>query len=633
MKSLNGYLKKILSLISLCFFLSSFQIHKAQAQESDFNISTSFIHEIQNDRVDTKLTIHIRSDITKVISFYTASINTKDISPKCMLIDGEDLHCTKYNRTSITDVQFDLKNRVVKPDFPLEIVLTYSTPLNSKTALGLPSSMLDAKTDDVTIIYPENMGKYRWASDSISSQKLVDGKYELLINNPSYKQISIFFTEKIQYKFSINRVFTNTTGSEPQTFELIVPSDTEIQSILWEQIEPLPNSTVMDEDGNYILKYIVKEGESIDCKISGYIQKENPEKEDDYIPPYLLKSSGYWEISDFSEIKRIHAFLKEKGVNTNGTITDIEILKKEQKQELYKYLYQYVIHRLETTKNVKLGIDNTIRSGTTSLIKNSSNANPIDYADFYMALLRYFSIPSRMVLGYVSNVTSYTTDGFYHYWIEYYDSTTNKWVSADPFMEEHLEHPLLGSPLNDHIVILKRGKSSVSPTLTFYSPLDFTISLANETHVEKVLELKAELSFEKYDITERQARAYMLTSNTGNVTISKISLRKSNLGNIRSYIDSVNNENSLILLPRQNSSIQLNIPHEKIKEPYVYITASYGNSSTTEKEIMVESVISDGIPIYTKILSKILSIISFVIAILLIYAGIKLIKRAKWKQQ
>jgi len=271
--------------------------------------------------------------------------------------------------------------------------------------------------------------------------------------------------------------------------------------------------------------------------------------------------------------------------------------------------------------------------GASAVIKDGNSANPIDYVDFYIALLRHFSIPSRMVLGYISNISGNTTDGYYHYWVEYFDITKNEWVTADPFLEKYLKKSFFERELADHIAIVKRGKNPLAPTLTFYTPTDFLLSVDEGEYKEKDLSINADLSTDTYDITQKHLKAYINFSNSGNIAISDISFKKSNFGTITKYIDTVNNTTSALLLPKQNLNIQLNIPYEKIDSSEVYITAEVKSITGNTQNIIMRREIPNGIPSYIVIISKILSVLTFLGISLLLYILFKISKRFLWTQR
>ena len=631
MKSLNGYLKKILLFISL---FSLFFLHfktDTLAQDSQFLVNSYFVHTINTDSVDTKITIQLTTETTRVLSIYTATIQAKNISPKCYINKTEEVQCDRYNRTSVTDIQFGFNNKVITPENPFEIIITYTTPHSNEISYNLPSKVLDTNTKEVIVKYPKGKGEFSWASENIQNKGQEGNLYTITFQKPQNPEISLFFTKDIQYKFVVNRVFSNPT-EQVQTFELILPMDSEFQKVLWKEINPMPSFSTIDEDGNYIFSYMVEANKTIDCHITGFIQKEtstNTTQPKDF----LTKNTGYWEITDTTEIQRVHSFLKDKGLEIHPDITDISLLSEKQKEIFYKYLYQYVIYRLDYKKNIKLGQVESPRTDIPSIIKNSSSLSALDFANFYIALLRHFSIPSRMVLGYISNISGYTTDGYYHYWVEYYDDTKQQWVSVDPFMEEYRKQNLFGNDFADHIAIIRRGKNPMTPTLTFYTPNDFLVTLENKDIQEKRLIINKSFSLEDYDITKKYLKGYINLSNSGNIAISDIRLEKSSLGKISQYIDSTSNTTSTLLLPGQNHNIQLNLPFEKINSNEIMIAGKVSNISGVSEDIVLKTKIPNGIPTYVIILSKVLSFIVFSVIILFSYVIFKSIKKYKWTQQ
>lgn len=624
MRGLIGYLKKILFLSSILALTLSLA-QKTSAAEP-FQIYTSFEHKIESKNISTEAILQIRSDSPRVISYYTASIPQKNLDILCYLVKtNKRINCTTFHRGSNTDVLLELNNAVVKKDAPLEVMLRYKVSNDSGNAFNISSKILDTTTSSVLIQYPKTIGEPLWTSDPLSSIKAVKDSFQILINKPIHPTISILFGEKVSYKFSISRNLQNTT-EENQTFELIVLPDTKDQTVIWTDISPLPNSAVLDENGNYVFKYIVPPSQSMECKIDGYVEKiisEEKEKGADH----LTKPTGYWKIVNSSEWIRVQTYMKRHNLNILKDFDDIESLKTEEKEIFYKALYKYVVEKLNFNKNLTLGIETTARLGANILTESALESAPIDYADFYIALLRHYKIPSRMVIGYVSEISGYTADGFYHYWVEYYDSTLSKWIIADPFLSDYLNKDLFKSDFFDHITVLKRGKSSVSPNITFYSENDFKVEFSPSEKEEISFSPTAELTFEKLKSTDQYLKGYLYILNSGNIAINRHSLEKSNIENVRKYIDPVNNIYSKIILPKQSATIQLNIPYNSIHTSNIFLNITLANNSSNQKNFLLEQNVTEILPIYILIISKIISISVFLVGFFLIYFGIKKIRK------
>jgi hypothetical protein len=633
MKDLTGYLKKILYLFSISFFFSILfsNISSQSLASEDFSINTNFNHLLTSESVETEVILQVNSTGPRVISYYTASIPLSNLRTTCKNYKtGEPLECSYYHRGSVTDVLIHLNNSITRPENPLEIAITYSTPINEANSYNVFSEVLDTKTAGVTITYPKEMGEPFWSSDPIQSIRLKGQDYlEIYIGSPTQQSVSLLFGESVTYRFDIKKVFSNTINDENQTFELYVPSDTYSQLIIWDDISPLPNTALQDEDGNYIFKYVVGPNETIDCTVSGYIQMLNVDQEQSADFLFLTEKTGYWTISNNTEFTRVNTYLRRRGLEVDNSFDNIENLQDSERELFYRYVYQYVIDRLDFSKDINLGITNETRLGANTLTENPNNSSAIDYADFYIALLRKYNIPGRLVVGYVSNITGYTSDGFYHHWVEYYDTQQEKWIVADPFLEDYFEKPLFGNPFYDHIVIIRRGKSAVAPKLSFFTETDFLVRSETELEITGTFNFNSDLSFEELISTKRYLRGYLYISNTGNTTINNFEIVKSNLSEINTYVDPINNLRSRIILPKQNATVQFNVPTEDIVDDNIDLNITLSNLGIFNEEISLSTPLEKDTPIYISIISKIISVLLFSVLVFLVYLGINFIRKRK----
>lgn len=635
MKDLTGYLKKtlckysflgysfLLILILFFFFSLRFQHTTAASQLEDFKIFSTFEHTLASEDVTTDAILQIRSDRPRVITYYNATIPIEDLRVECVNLNTNQLlECTPSYRGSTTDVMINLDNFVIRPDEPLEVKLTYTTPIIAKS-YNLTSEIYDTVTNSVLIRYPKELGEPLWTSDPIHNVRSVAENFEVLISKPTNPKISLLFGQRLLYRFEINKVFSNTLNEENQTFELYVPSDTPTQTIIWEEISPLPDTALKDEDGNYIFKYVVSENETVDCKITGFIQKMESDEDEKESQLFLTETRGYWSITNRTEYRRVNNFLKRRGLNVLDNFEDVETLEDNEKELFYRYLYQYVIDRLNHEEDIPLGIGAEIRLGANTLTESSNGVGSIDYADFLIALLRGYNVPSRLVVGYVSNITGYTSDGFYHHWVEYFDSSQNRWVTADPFLEDYLDKNLFGSSFLDHITILRRGKSPVAPKITFFQETDFIVNAEANDEIYPEFSIESELEFKSFKNTDPFVKAFIHITNSGNLTMSGYDILKSNIENLQRFADPVNNLQSQIILPEQKANVQYNIPYDDIDSRNIFVNIQFENFNRFNSEETLESNVEEITPLYLSIFSKIISILVFCVVIFLIYFSVK----------
>lgn len=620
MRNLNGYLKKILLISSLALFLFLFPL-KSYAVDG-FTTNTSFKHTLTQNTINTEAIIQISSKEARVISYFTATIPIKNLDIKCLNNKtGKKITCTTFDRGTSTDILFDLNNAVVKVGNPLEIKIVYNTPNSDQNSYQIISYIPDTKTTEVLVLYSKEKGKPVWSSDPITNIKSTGSNYQIQVENPGYGTLSLLFGSNVIYKFEVKRTFTNSLTDQNQTFELILPSDTQTQSVIWEQIEPLPNTAQLDLDGNYVFKYIVTPDSTIDASIRGYIYKRDTLVSPDTPATFYIAKIGYWNLTNTGEYKRINAFLNKKGLTIPEDVISASTLNSSQKELLYKYLYQYTIQRLDYDRELELGITEQTRTGVNSLADNPSNSSTIDYADFLIAIYRAYDIPARMVVGYVSNISGFTSDGFFHYWVEYYDGISKSWITLDPFLEAYSKKSLYKSDFSDHITILKRGKSPLAPNLTFYQTNDFLVTSVPNVEIAPEFSVEASISFEKNLVTKLFTKGYISLSNTGNVAITDYDIRKSNIENITKYVDPINNMSSQIVLPKQNANIQINLPVQE-KDINLFVNVRFSNQEIFSTEKLLESSITPSVPFLLDILVKILSTILFLLLSSSIYFGI-----------
>ncbi len=627
MRDLNGYLKKILSLSSLVFVISLLCASKVSAVDS-FTLTSDFVHNITETNISTEAILTISSSSSRVISYYTATIPEENLKVKCYNYNtSKEYSCTNHQRTGATDVLLDLNNAVVRSNTPLKLRLIYTRTSSSTDSYNIPSSVQDTTTKSITVTYSKTLGEPLWTSDTVQSIKSIGDNYQITILKPIHNKLSILFGKQISYKFEVSKTFTNSLEDENQTFELILPADGANQTIIWDEISPLPNIAKQDEDGNYIFQYTLAPQKTTDCMIKGYILKHDASEDTSALDAFLTQNTGYWSVTQKNEFTRIDNYLREKKLNIPEGFSNIQDVSKDTQELVYKYLYSYVIDRLNPQKELTSGIITDSRVGFDNLVSNPNEVTPSDYTDFLITVFRKYGIPARQVIGYVSNISGYTSDGFYNYWVEVYDYTQNQWLTLDPFLEDYASKSLYKDKFYDHIAILVRGKSSVAPKLTFYNDNDFKVTSSSQEEVVPNFSVEAQLVFDSNNILSKYFKTLINITNTGNIAISDYAISQSSFENLQRYVDPVNNINTQIVLPKQSATLQFNIPNSgSYSNSYVNITFS---NMDYKKELLLESDLDIFIPVYMQVMVKILSLASFLGLGYLVYF---LVKKFKHKQ-
>src|SRR5690606_3474281 len=123
---------------------------------------------------------------------------------------------------------------------------------------------------------------------------------------------------------------------------------------------------------------------------------------------YTLENIEYWKLDGDTEYKRVALFLQSKGLNvqpTVGAFSDIKEL--EERKKFITEVYNYVMERLSNESLLTSSMESPMRAGASVAITKRTSAVPEDYSDLLISILRYYGVPSRMIVGYVSESSGY----------------------------------------------------------------------------------------------------------------------------------------------------------------------------------------------------------------------------------
>lgn len=633
MKDMTGYLKRILLFFSLIFglfFTSKSPIYA----DNEFEISTIFKHTITEDsQINTIIDISLKAnDRPRVLSFYTITIEKEDIDPEIILVNStKNLNSTIYNRDGATDLAVTFSELIISDTKTTTLRISYTEPLSIEgNKIMIDSSLSEIDTDSIIITYPKTMGDILWSSNTLSKFSAQGDYYKAEISKPISPDTILVLGDSLTYNFTISRSLNNTLEESSQTFDITLPQDNLTQTLVIESISPQPDFSSRDEEGNLTVSYIVEAQKQIDVIIKGEILVlESLIKTEEPTNPFLIKESNYWKISNEQEISNIDRYIDRNWVKLPDNFDSINDFNTDtDKEKFYKGIYKYIVTRLDVDKTSNTVLQGGTRDGAEAVLKNVSKADADDYADLCVATYRHYGIPARMNVGYLTDVSGITEDGIFHSWCEYYNLVEKSWVQVDPFLEEYKSVDLYKSSLRDHIKILTRGKSSLSPKLAFYSENDFNAkSISSE--ITPILSFDSNILFKNIYTTSQFVQGSIYIKNTGNIPITKFSIIEENVP-ISSNIDAITNEATLLLLPGEDISIPFNIPIEEFNEKEdkkdIKISIQCSSESQFSKSVSVESNLEIKIPIWIEVLSFSISLICFIGIVFLIYLGYRKFK-------
>lgn len=266
-------------------------------------------------------------------------------------------------------------------------------------------------------------------------------------NSPRTRTIYAVFGSKQVFEMNLLYHLQN-PKVVPVYTDVAFPPDTLYQKNYIDQISPQPDEVFIDDDGNYIGRYILKPKSKIDIVYQGMIELFTAPRED-VIPAvraqfekqksYLLSPAKHWT-------------------------TNENQIPKDAKDALS--IYSYIVKTLSYNYK-KLQTDNK-RLGAIEALTQPNQAVCVEYTDVFVALARENGIYARELQGYgFSNdpqlrPLSLISDVL-HSWPEYFDTESNLWRPIDPTWEDTSGIDYYNSLDLNHVVFAIHGKNSDYP--------------------------------------------------------------------------------------------------------------------------------------------------------------------------
>lgn len=328
-------------------------------------------------------------------------------------------------------LEFDQDNLVQKKGNIWEIILptlNKETRNNYKVILHIP----EAGSKKISLAKPK--------PDFIDGQQIV-------WNNPSNKTIYIALGDKQFYFVQLGYHLKN-PQFVPAYTDVVFPPDTIYQKNYIKTISPKPASVYLDNDGNYLGRYIVKPNSTLDIDYEGFIEVFIQPRDSvltvnrqqiDSQKVYLLNPDRNWD-------------LKNKKV--------------EEELDSANIIYSYVTSRL--SYDYKGTGQNNTRMGALKALENPTKAVCVEFSDLFIALAREKGIYSREIQGFAfSQDQSFRplslASDILHSWPEYYDSQKNIWIPVDPTWENTSGIDYFNSFDFNHLAFVIHGKKSDYP--------------------------------------------------------------------------------------------------------------------------------------------------------------------------
>jgi len=448
---------KIIIVIFLLFSL--FATKKISPVYSANEFSTSYDAEYtlsQNGQTKVSQNIKTTNQIAEsYVSSFTLDLGTQKIKDIKASDKTGELK-TKYTKNSTQSALLvEFKDKVIGKGSIRSFQIEYTSEniaqkQGSIFSVSIPKITGSNISDyNITIIAPNNIGK---PSSIYPNPDKTESKSDAIYYSFTKVQliksgISFNFGTKQVYNIGLSYHLKNPQSSKVFT-EIALPMNTSTQTIIFDTINPSPESISVDSDGNYIAKYILNPSQELDVEFTGkaiiYLNKIRQDQPLTAEQKQLFtKPQKYWESTD-PKIASLAASLKTP-----------------------EKIYQYVVDSLHYNSS-RLQADQYTRKGAIGALNDTTDSVCMEFTDLFIALARAANIPAREVNGY-----GYTNDkssrplslsqDLLHAWPEYWDDQKG-WVQIDPTWSNttHGTDYFNVFDLN-HIAFVRKGLSSESP--------------------------------------------------------------------------------------------------------------------------------------------------------------------------
>lgn len=553
MKNLIGYshLLKILTILLLFNFVLSTQTKASEDIKETANISYT-VEEDGQTSFEYNILLESESSRITAISKYKMSLPFKELDFYTITAGDENLRAHREVSDHGVELTLDLEEKILSDEKPIEIVLEgeFKNSLIKDSAkakmLVLPGSISGISVNRAEVIYPKSFG----AISNFQKGWEIDEREDTIrmVGDDVGKAINLIWGDEIIYDFKIEKTLIGAPDQAKMTFDLNIPKAHANQKVLFTKIEPVPDFAYQDAEGNIFFSYKITANSEINVEIAGQIKISLDDYDQNielFQKPILSEAKGYWLLENEYEVNRLEVFLRRNDVEEDN-VNDMDA---ETREKFYELAYQYVVDRLGFGDLKRTSLESYTRQGANHVASNRRSASPEDYVDFLSAIYRKYSVPTRMLEGYVNILDQ----GFYHSWLEYWDEEDG-WVAVDPSLEDYSGGSYFKTSLPNHVVIVSRGFNYIRPRMTFFDKDELILNLAQHKE-DEYLSVEENVSLQPLKKNHEDIMGTLEIKNTGNTILS-----------MKDFAD----QDKLIF--SNHNALQVIVPGQTLSIPFLYKT-------------------------------------------------------------
>lgn len=440
--------------------------------DSQFKTSVNALYSIDGSGQVTVFYNVTLQNLTTEVYATSYSLVLQNISPTNVKAQEgqQNIPVTITNNQGQTLVNLNFPDNVVGKGQSRNFEISFNqSDIATKTGevweVYIPKLSSQASFDDynLTLSVPKSFGSLAYISPEASSieEDDLNTVYSFTKDQIGVNGITAGFGAFQVFEFNLSYHLENPLEKSSYQ-EIAIPPDTSLQKVYYQSLDPKPNDVRVDNDGNWLAKYILAPRQEIVVKALGSVQifsgprpflRPNQELLNQY-----LTQQPYWEVND------------------------PQIVSVAQNLKTPEAIYNYVTKTLKY--NFQRVAPNVQRLGARGVLTEPSNAICLEFTDLFVTLARAAGIPAREIEGY-----AYTNDpqteplslvaDVLHAWPEYWDNRKNTWIPVDPTWGSTSGIDFFNKFDLRHFAFVTHGLSSTEP----FSPGSYKLGVNPEKDV------------------------------------------------------------------------------------------------------------------------------------------------------
>jgi hypothetical protein len=292
---------------------------------------------------------------------------------------------------------------------------------------------------------PSSFGQLSFSSFKNPQIQITNDRQILTLsldNNSKNNKILLIYGNNQLFNFDLNYYLSN-PNSYSITTEIAVPPDTNTQKINFDNFTPKPDFIKRDPDGNWLAQYTLLPNQNIAVTVRGSAKVFSVLKTPEIIEPTrYLEAKQYWP--------------------TDSPIISNVIQNFKTPKDIYNFTVSYLNYNFDN-------LQSATRQGALEALKTPNNALCTEFSDLFVTLARAKNIPAREIEGfaYTNNPKIKplnSNSDILHAWPQFYDTSSQTWISVDPTWEKTTNGIDYFSDLDlNHLVFVIHGIDSIYP--------------------------------------------------------------------------------------------------------------------------------------------------------------------------